>query len=391
MITDDELIRLLELADPALVDDPAPVLEPAEYRDVLNTRTTVTLIDHERAPTQPTRGRRWPIVIAAAAAVVLVVGVLIVRGGDDSEIEVPGGPPSTVSSTTVDTSSTPIGQPVACESEQCPWSPELTAQTLEPPINCTGSTLDQTSIPHPLLYESTSSCTNMAASPDGTLVAYDGGARTLTWFEDVPRVVSITAALPGDGHELVAIGPHDIAYVATWWSQETVAIAPSGAEITRVQWPSRFDIPVSATAAGLIREYDPGWPTVTPAPVMPWVDLDGNPITDTRPYPTAKATPAGATRAGTEVRLGEREWLLAVVDGVVRDPVDFVSRSDGGVVMVVATGGVGEDAPRPTNLLELSPDGSIGRYFVEPAPIVLPDGSLVVEYDAQLVRLTPPA
>ena len=46
---------------------------------------------------------------------------------------------------------------------------------------------------------------------------------------------------------------------------------------------------------------------------------------------------------------------------------------------------------QPINLLELSPDGSIGRYFVEPAPIVLPDGSLVVEYGAQLVRLTPPA
>ena len=46
--------------------------------------------------------------------------------------------------------------------------------------------------------------------------------------------------------------------------------------------------------------------TANGAPWMPWVDLDGNPITDTRPYPTAKATDAGI-----EVRLGEREWLLA--------------------------------------------------------------------------------
>ena len=387
MITEDELIRLLELADPALVDDPAPVLDPAEYRDALSTRrTTVTLTDHEPAPTQPTSGRRWPILIAAAA-VVLVVGVVVVRGGD-SKIEVPGAPPSTVSSTTVDTSSTPIDQPIGCESEQCPWSPELTAQTLQPPITCTGSTLDQTSIPQPMLYESTSSCANMAASPDGTLVAYDTRAETLTWYEDEPRVVSITAELPGS-FELVAIGPHDVAYFATAEWVETVAVAPSGAEITRVEWPSRFDMPAVATAAGLIRADDPWWPTVIPAPVMPWVDLNGNPITDTRPYPTAKATPAGATRAGTEVRLGERAWLLAVVDGVYRDPVDFVSRSDGGVVMVVATFGVGEDA-QPTNVLQLSPDGSIGRYFVEPAPIVLPDGSLVVEYGAQLVRLTPP-
>ena len=45
---------------------------------------------------------------------------------------------------------------------------------------------------------------------------------------------------------------------------------------------------------------------------MPWVDLDGNPITDTRPYPTATATDAGI-----EVRLGEREWL---VTGDARGP-----------------------------------------------------------------------
>ena len=33
MSTEADLIRLLELADPALVDDPTPVLDPAEYRD----------------------------------------------------------------------------------------------------------------------------------------------------------------------------------------------------------------------------------------------------------------------------------------------------------------------------------------------------------------------
>ena len=47
---------------------------------------------------------------------------------------------------------------------------------------------------------------------------------------------------------------------------------------------------------------------------------------------------------------------------------------------------------QPANLLELSPDGTIERYFVDTeSPIVLPDGSLIVEHNAQLVRLTPPA
>ena len=54
-------------------------IEDAGYLDSLRT-TTVTLVDHE--PTEPTSGRRWPILIAAAAAVVLV-GVLVLYDGDD--------------------------------------------------------------------------------------------------------------------------------------------------------------------------------------------------------------------------------------------------------------------------------------------------------------------
>jgi hypothetical protein len=46
------------------------------------------------------------------------------------------------------------------------WSPELTAQTLEPPIACTR-------LPWPL-------CPDLAVSPDGTLVALDARAETLT-------------------------------------------------------------------------------------------------------------------------------------------------------------------------------------------------------------------
>ena len=80
MITDNELIRLLELADPARVDDPAPVLEPAEYRDALLTgRTPVRLVDLEPTPSEPSSGRRWPILIAAAAAVFVAIAVVVTR------------------------------------------------------------------------------------------------------------------------------------------------------------------------------------------------------------------------------------------------------------------------------------------------------------------------
>ena len=65
---------------------------------------------------------------------------------------------------------------------------------------------------------------------------------------------------------------------------------------------------------------------------MPWVDLDGNPITDDRPYPIATATDSGL-----EVRLGDREWLLAVEE--LSDDTGLLTfpRSDGGVVMVLMT------------------------------------------------------
>lgn len=123
------------------------------------------------------------------------------------------------------------------------------------------------------------------------------------------------------------------------------------------------------------------------APPIPWVDLDGNPITDTaRLFPTATATDAGI-----EIRLGEMKWLLADEEAG-RTPgrllcVDFRPRSDGGVVIVV------DDGPNRdrANVFELLPDGTIERYFTGPFPKVLPDGSMIVEHDLQLIRLTPPA
>ena len=51
--------------------------------DSLRT-TTVTLVDNEPTPSEPSSGRRWASLIAAAAAVVLVVGVLVVFDRDDA-------------------------------------------------------------------------------------------------------------------------------------------------------------------------------------------------------------------------------------------------------------------------------------------------------------------
>ena len=62
---------------------------------------------------------------------------------------------------------------------------------------------------------------------------------------------------------------------------------------------------------------------------MPWIDLAGNAIADTPPFPSATDTDAGI-----EVRLGERRWLLTeeVLGG--RPMPKALVRSDCGLVML---------------------------------------------------------
>lgn len=342
------------------------------------TEEDATMIDLETSsPTDDRKkgSKRVPLAgLLAAAAAVVVVAVLAFGSSNDPEVITPADTAVTSSTELV---VRPVDPPVECELGLCPWSPELTAQALDLPIACNGSI--------------SPFCPNLAVSPDGTLVALDPAAATLTWYENEPRVVSTAAELSRSLDEagLLAIGPHDIAYIAI--AGYYVAVAPSGAEITRVAFSSRQPTPVYATATGLVTGPRSRWPSPNAAtPDMPWVDLDGNPITDTRPYPTAKVIDAGI-----EVRLGEREWLLANEPGIRPVPLDFLPRSDGGVVIVFDTWPVGnyqnlEDA-LAINLLELSPDGTIERYFVDTLPpIVMPDGSLIVEHKSQPVRLTPP-
>jgi hypothetical protein len=265
------------------------------------------------------------------------------------------------------------------------WSAELTAHPLELPIAC-----DR--LPRP-------DCPQLAVSPDGTLVAYDPAAATLTWYEDEPRVVAITAELSGtdfDGDPaLLTIGPHDVAYFLSWGPADLVAIAPTGAEITREPWSGGHESVLLPTASGLVAETctfiknrctgGSEWPSPDAALAMPWVDLARNPTTDTRPYPVAKGTDAGI-----EVRFEERDWLLAGEAWSGRPRPAVFPRSDGGVVVLLDT--FDEDA-QPMQLLELLPDGTIERYFVDKFPVraVLPDGSLIVDHNLDLVRLTPPA
>ena len=83
----------------ALDLDAAWETEDPGYLDSLRT-TTVTLVDNEPTPSEPSSGRRWAILIAAAAAVVLVVGVLVVFDRDDAPPADQPSPTVTVPPTT---------------------------------------------------------------------------------------------------------------------------------------------------------------------------------------------------------------------------------------------------------------------------------------------------
>jgi hypothetical protein len=103
VITDDEVMRLFERADPARVDDPAPVIDAAGYLYTLRERSSnVTLIDTEPTPTRLPSRHRWPIITAAAAVVVLlVVGAVILAARDNATVpEIPADPPQTLAPAT---------------------------------------------------------------------------------------------------------------------------------------------------------------------------------------------------------------------------------------------------------------------------------------------------
>jgi hypothetical protein len=102
LITDDEVMRVLEQANPISLDDPIAMLDLARYRDVLNAKnTTMTLIDTEATPIPPASHHRWLIITAAAAAAVTVAGlVLAARDGDETGVGSDPPPVTAQSATT---------------------------------------------------------------------------------------------------------------------------------------------------------------------------------------------------------------------------------------------------------------------------------------------------
>ena len=121
-------------------------------QSVLAGDVVVPLEPHRPAPVRPVVARR-PVsmrrrmqVLAGLAAAAAVVAVLAFLPGNDPEV-VP-------TATTAVTSST-----------------ELVVRPLDPPIHCE---LER--------------CPSLAVSPEGTLVAYDQAANTLTWYYAEPHV-----------------------------------------------------------------------------------------------------------------------------------------------------------------------------------------------------------
>lgn len=105
MITDDEVMRLFEQADPArTTDDHNDTPDATGYLAALRTRSNnVTYIDTTETSTEQPDHRRWYMIGAGVAAVAILVvgGLVLLTGGEGaSEPEVPATAPPTVPPTT---------------------------------------------------------------------------------------------------------------------------------------------------------------------------------------------------------------------------------------------------------------------------------------------------
>ena len=86
-MTEDEVIQLLEQADPVRRIEPGPSVDAVGYLDALRTRGTTVALTHTGPTAKPRLGhrRRWPIIAAAAAVVAIVVGGLVLVAARPNE------------------------------------------------------------------------------------------------------------------------------------------------------------------------------------------------------------------------------------------------------------------------------------------------------------------
>ena len=98
MITDDEVMRLFERADPARLNDVTPTIDAWGYLDALVTRSNdMTIIESETTiPTEPTKPPRWSLIALAAAAAVAIVGGGFVLASRDEPAQLVTNQPAAV-------------------------------------------------------------------------------------------------------------------------------------------------------------------------------------------------------------------------------------------------------------------------------------------------------
>jgi hypothetical protein len=100
VITDDEVMRLFERADPARDDDVASVIDATGYLDALRTRSSyVTTVEINPRHTGSPSRHRWRLIAAAAAAGVLIIGgaLMLAATRDDAAgpvTDTPENPPA---------------------------------------------------------------------------------------------------------------------------------------------------------------------------------------------------------------------------------------------------------------------------------------------------------
>ena len=110
-MTEDEVIQLLEQADPVRRIEPGPTVDAVGYLDALRTRSTTVTLTHSGPTAKPGPGhrRRWPIIAVAAAVMAVVVGGLALVARDEtSDTHSPAAPSATASATTTTATSAEV-------------------------------------------------------------------------------------------------------------------------------------------------------------------------------------------------------------------------------------------------------------------------------------------
>jgi hypothetical protein len=242
----------------------------------------------------------------------------------------------------------------------------------------------------------------LAEDESGRLVVFDPVRGTISRSGDQPLQVTLSDDLAAGHPWLVAVGPHDVAYIATQTPgvrdpigdviAVTLRAEDAGRTIARFsQVVDRTgDSTLHATRAGLRVAPCCGTPVKPPLDgpvIVEWVDSNGNPTTSSRPELWTEVLPNGGLKVVREDQ-ETRSWFLPDTTLSSRDPSVPIATNDGGAILWI-----NKDNARPpeASVFVLAPDGAVRRATIRgyfPA-LIEAQGTVITYHDGAFYRIVP--